>query len=126
MMQMRARAWCLRDVYADALMGIQSAEEIRDIEDFDQRLPPEPAVDLLPKHSATTDLVEERLADERPQPVIRIEDAAMQISLAEDLPTLIKIKDEMKGMFHLDDDLSALNEAYTTRKHTLKSQKEEG
>jgi hypothetical protein len=128
MMQMRARAWCLRDVYADALMGIQSAEEIRDIEDFDQQQLPEPEVNLLPKHLATTDMVELQLAEpiQTPAPVIRIEDATMQISLAEDLQTLIQIKDEMKGMFEAEEDLSALSEAYATRKKALKSQEEEG
>lgn len=30
MLQMRARAWCLRDVYADVLKGIQVREEIED------------------------------------------------------------------------------------------------
>lgn len=30
MLQMRARAWCLRDVYADVLKGLQMAEEVRD------------------------------------------------------------------------------------------------
>jgi hypothetical protein len=31
MLQMRARAWCLRDTYADVLKGIQSAEEMEDM-----------------------------------------------------------------------------------------------
>lgn len=32
MLQMRARAWCLRDVYADVTKGMQVTEEVRDYE----------------------------------------------------------------------------------------------
>lgn len=37
MLQMRARSWCLRDMFADALKGIECAEEMQDIQ-------PEPVV----------------------------------------------------------------------------------
>jgi hypothetical protein len=32
MLQMRARSWCLRDLFADALKGIECAEEMQDVE----------------------------------------------------------------------------------------------
>lgn len=45
MLQMRARAWCLRDVYADVLKGMQVREEVEDY----QHVGPDNARDVTPQ-----------------------------------------------------------------------------
>lgn len=45
MLQMRARAWCLRDVYADVLKGMQVREEVEDY----QHVGPDNARDITPQ-----------------------------------------------------------------------------
>ena len=49
MLQMRARSWCLRDVYADVLKGIQVREEVMDHQGFDNArdVTPAPKKNLL-------------------------------------------------------------------------------
>ena len=49
MLQMRARALCLRDVYADVLKGLQVREEV---EDFQGHIGPDNAKDVTPSPSA--------------------------------------------------------------------------
>ena len=47
MLQMRARAWCLRDTYPDVLKGMQVREEVEDY----QHVGPDNAKDVTPKPS---------------------------------------------------------------------------
>lgn len=54
MLQMRARSWALRDAFPDALKGLGSAEENRDIVDVGEVSVTDPAVPKLEeKHSAS-------------------------------------------------------------------------
>lgn len=48
MLQMRARAWCLRDVYPDVLKGMQVREEVEDY----QHVGPDNAKDITPARPA--------------------------------------------------------------------------
>lgn len=60
MLQMRARAWCLRDVYADVTKGMQVREEVEDY----QHVGPDNAKDVTPQPSVMQRL---RAAQEAPQ-----------------------------------------------------------
>lgn len=61
MLQMRARAWCLRDTYADILKGMQVREEV---EDYQQHQGPDNARDITP---AMPSVVERLRAAQEPQ-----------------------------------------------------------
>lgn len=54
MLQMRARAWCLRDVYPDVLKGMQVREEVEDY----QHVGPDNAKDITPARSAGGSVIE--------------------------------------------------------------------
>lgn len=60
MLQMRARAWCLRDVYADAMKGIQVREEVEDYSGADR------AKDVTPKPSIQERLVAQQDTSQAP------------------------------------------------------------
>lgn len=51
MLQMRARAWCLRDVYADVTKGMQVREEVEDY----QHVGPDNAKDVTPSRPSVMD-----------------------------------------------------------------------
>lgn len=51
MLQMRARAWCLRDVYADVLKGMQVREEVEDY----KHAGPENAKDVTPSRPSLSE-----------------------------------------------------------------------
>ena len=55
MLQMRARAWCLRDVYADIIRGIQVREEVEDHIGADN------AIDITPEPEAEPGSTADRL-----------------------------------------------------------------
>lgn len=57
MMQMRARAWCLRDAYADVLRGLSIAEEVQDVSmrDITPQPPAPPSPPAPPQVSAKPD-----------------------------------------------------------------------
>ncbi|MEP4806005.1 MAG: hypothetical protein ABJZ69_16470 [Hyphomicrobiales bacterium] len=56
MLQMRARAWCLRDVYADVTKGRQVTEEVRDHQG------PDNAKDVTPQKTALAQQLENKKA----------------------------------------------------------------
>ena len=79
MMQMRARAWVLRDLFPDVIRGLHLAEEAQD-------LPPERAMgtaEVLPTGSRTAE-VKQRLSQR--QPAMAEEVAALEAVAAEELP----------------------------------------
>jgi hypothetical protein len=61
MLQMRARAWCLRDVYADVTKGMQVREEVEDY----QHVGPDNARDITPAQPSV--MARLRAAQEAPQ-----------------------------------------------------------
>lgn len=113
MMQMRARAWCLRDLYADVLMGIQSAEEVRDVE-FQGSLPAEV---LAPAKTAPA--LPESLSE--PRPNLGYPEAVSLLREPEDLSTLLQHKDLVaKGDF-TEQQRAELNDLYKRRKEEIKA-----
>jgi hypothetical protein len=65
MLQMRARAWCLRDVYPDVLKGMQSREEVEDYQHA-QAEPVEPQQSLPPLEERLR-IARQENAEEAPQ-----------------------------------------------------------
>jgi hypothetical protein len=74
MLQMRARSWALRDAFADVLRGIQSAEEVRDIEVIEVQAAPAAA---LPVTSKAEQVLSRRrrpaAAAPQPEPVAEVQ-----------------------------------------------------
>lgn len=65
MLQMRARAWCLRDVYPDVLKGMQSREEVEDYQHGQaEPIEPQPA---LPPLEERLRIARREHAEEAPQ-----------------------------------------------------------
>jgi hypothetical protein len=69
MLQMRARSWALRDAFADVLRGIQSAEEVRDIEVIEVQAAAPAAAALPAPSKAEQVLAKARARKPRPEPV---------------------------------------------------------
>jgi len=102
MCQMRARAWALRDTYADVLRGLASAEEVRDIQQVEVE-------EELPEIQ-----VEAELAKDAPL----IDDVIDDIAEAQTMADLIKAGDKAKSLWHVDDQ-EAARKAYKARRETL-------
>jgi hypothetical protein len=117
MLQMRARAWCLRDVYADTLKGFQSAEEMQDIdyvdlspvsevEEITLETPPDPAGEAL--EAAAVPLLME------------LEQGLAMLYNARTMAELIHAKDEVRAFTWTEDEQIQLNERYADQKATIK------
>jgi hypothetical protein len=113
MMQMRARAWCLRDTYADALMGIQSAEEIRDIEY--QGVIPE--IDTPLQVNAPAQIA--------PPIELSFEEASEMMSKPEDMAALIKNSDLIAKASFTEEQRDELRNLFKVRRDQLKAAKQE-
>lgn len=124
MMQMRARAYALRDVFPDVLRGVYVAEEAQDI-------PPERDVTaegetLAERPKSRSEAVKKALADRRkesvtvpPLSVPAVGEVLEAISAAQTQEALKAAADLAK---HLDDEgKKAAREAYRTRKSALES-----
>jgi len=122
MLQMRARAWALRDVFPDVLKGIHIAEEAQD-------MPVERdmgAADVVEKtaEKSRKSRVKAALADKRKskadiQPV-GLQDVLEAISKADDMRALSDAAN-LAGKLTDDDDIKQAREAYKQRKLALES-----
>lgn len=68
MLQMRARSWCLRDVFADVLKGMHIAEESQDV-DLMKDITPRPALADIPDMPAIADIPETQTETETDAPI---------------------------------------------------------
>lgn len=86
MLQMRARAYALRDVFPDVLKGISIAEEVRDYNTADTAQPVAKTQQVLSKPPTTVDMD----LDKKPEPEIQgeVEEVAPEpeIATADDIP----------------------------------------
>jgi hypothetical protein len=120
MMQMRARAWALRDVFPDVLRGVHVAEEAQD-------MPPErdmgaaTVVEPAPSASRTAD-VKAKLAAKRKaaEPAPDLDDVLSAIAGAE-TPGALKAAATLAGKLVTDEDKAVARQAYADRKSALEA-----
>jgi hypothetical protein len=111
MLQMRARAWCLRDAYPDVLKGLRVVEEV-----IDFNTEPAPITEFdLPTAS------QETVAIEKPVTLKDVQDA---ITKAKDMPELIKAGDMAKKLT-TESDIKTARGAYADRRTALRDAKKE-
>ena len=108
MLQMRARAYALRDVFPDVLKGISIAEEVRDYSTVDTAQPVAKTQQVLSKPPTTVDMD----LDKKPEPEIQgeVEEVTPEpeMATADDIPVnpetvLENIKTDLANAETLDD-----------------------
>ena len=120
MLQMRARAWALRDVFPDVLRGVHVAEEAQDMpseRDMGQaQVIPEPA------GASRTESVKAKLAGKRKpiEPAADLDDVLSAIANAESIETL-KAAATLAGKLGTDEDKAVARQAYADRKAALEA-----
>ncbi len=124
MLQMRARAWALRDVFPDVLRGVHVAEEAQDIPPERSMGPAE--VVPMPASSSRTESVKAKLASRQPM---------KEPEPGPDLPTVLRMieeafsRDELKAcvdaakLLPKGDQVTA-RDAYKARVAEIKAQQE--
>jgi len=124
MLQMRARAWALRDVFPDVLRGVSVAEEAQDI-------PPErnmgPA-EVIPSQPTTsrTESIKAKLAARHTPPVDTGPDLATTLKIIEDAYTAEEMEQAAAVAKQLKSaiDKDAARKAFASRKAALKEMAE--
>lgn len=124
MLQMRARAWALRDVFPDVLRGVSVAEEAQDI-------PPErnmgPA-EVIPSQPTTsrTESIKAKLAARHTPPVDTGPDLATTLKIIEDAFTAEEMEQAAAVAKQLKSasDKDAARQAFASRKAALKEMAE--
>lgn len=120
MMQLRARAFALRDVFPDVLRGVHIAEEARDIppetRDMGAADEVKPATKALPASRA--DKARAALAQRKAAAAVTIE-AALEAIHRASTPEALKAAGELAAQLSNDDDKAIARDAYTTRKAQL-------
>lgn len=107
MLQMRARAFCLRDVYADVLKGMGVAEEVMDYDSVPPQEAPagaEPHVDPVQKAAAIDS--------------VSLDEVLSLIEAAEDMPALLLAGDRAKILS--EEDRTTARAAYSARRAQIK------
>ncbi|MDD2978270.1 recombinase RecT [Aquabacterium sp.] len=127
MMQMRARAFALRDVFPDVLRGVHVAEIAQD-EPVEKDMG---AAEEVPKAAAATapksraDKVKAALADKRGTeekvPAVRLDDLLREIAAAS-TPEAMEVAKQKASQMPEGDDKNAAREAYANRLADLKAQ----
>lgn len=120
MLQMRARAYALRDVFPDVLRGVGIAEEVRD-------LPPEKdmgAAEVVeePKSETKTKALKNRIAAKKAvpeQPAVTLQEIAAAIENADSLDALKKTADMAAGLTDPADKETA-RKLYTEKRDHLR------
>lgn len=118
MMQMRARAWALRDVFPDVLRGVHVAEEAQDMP-AERDMGPAQVVESAPAQASRTESVKAKLAKRKaPEPPSDIDDVMSMIASAESLDQL-KAAASMAAKLDSDADKTAARKAYGERKAAI-------
>lgn len=125
MLQMRARAWALRDVFPDVLRGVSVAEEAQDIPVERSMGPAQVVEPPLTATGSRADAVKARLrklaappAEQPPTTGPDLDDVLAAIAGAETLETLNDAA-QLAAQLADDTDKSAARAAYTARKEHL-------
>jgi hypothetical protein len=127
MLQMRARAWALRDVFPDVLKGVHIAEEAQD-------MPPErvvTGVEIMPAAGASrTASIKAKLAARSASPPTPTEegpDLAMVLTLIADAGTPEELHGagEMARRLISDTDKGQARQAYAARAAKMKQEAED-
>lgn len=124
MLQMRARAWALRDVFPDVLRGIHIAEEAQDI-------PPERIITATLaeepiEQTSRTELVKARLRSKRQhptEPAVTIAQVLARIEGAETEDDLMAAAD-FAGRLAEEEDKAVARSAYTAKSKQIRAASE--
>jgi len=125
MLQMRARAWCLRDVYADALRGLSSAEEQMDIVQTGNEIElmpvsqpvTQPVPDMAKAGAETAQRIEHQVSDRLE---FSLDDMITKLRDASDMQSLLTAKALVKKYQWTDEDKTKINAVYSARRTFLK------
>jgi hypothetical protein len=121
MMQMRARAYALRDVFPDVLRGVEIAEEVRDMPAPEKDMGPADVVDG-PKATTKTETLKNRIAAKKTtRETVMLQDVIAAIGSAGTLDEL-KIKAGMAVCLTDPDDKEQARKAYAEKKAALKAE----
>jgi hypothetical protein len=121
MMQMRARAWALRDVFPDVLRGVFVAEEAQDIPK-ERDITAEGETIKAPAVAASrTDSVKAKLAAKQAVPAVLLDGVLEAIAAAPDEASLKRCA-ELAGKLGSDADKAAARDAYKARKASLEAE----
>jgi len=131
MLQMRARAWALRDGFADVLRGLGITEEVRDIEPIQDVTPSAPP---RPPDEEESPGVEDLPVEETKPPQIpseipfdpdkMLEHLETELACAEDLETLFdvwEVADAMAQLEGFDEHQEIAQAMYEKRKKALEN-----
>ena len=121
MMQMRARAYALRDVFPDVLRGVEVAEEARDMPVPKKDMGPADVVDG-PKAATKTETLKNRIAAKKTtRETVMLQDVIAAIGSAGTLGEL-KITADMAACLTDPDDKEQARKAYVGKKAALKAE----
>jgi hypothetical protein len=123
MLQMRARAWALRDVFPDVLRGVHVGEEAQDLPSEPKHMGPADAVKPAEpaKPAARGDRARAALARQQQPPALPAPSLAQVLSAINTAPTLEALQEAaaVAGTLETDTDKAAARQAYRDRKASM-------
>ena len=127
MMQMRARAFALRDVFTDVLRGVYIAEEARDLQPEKDITAESSTVDADNKPKSRADKARAALADRRKDavkvPVVDVAEVMAAISAADSMDAL-QVAAELAGKLTDESEKKDARQKYADKLHALKTASE--
>ena len=118
MMQMRARAYALRDVFPDVLRGVEIAEEARDMPVPEKDMGPADVVDG-PKAATKTETLKNRIAAKKPAPAITLQEVTTMLENAVSEDDLKKAAD-MAARLAVPEEKEQARKIYSEKKSALR------
>lgn len=118
MMQMRARAYALRDVFPDVLRGVEIAEEARDMPVPEKDMGPADVVDG-PKAATKTETLKNRIAAKKPAPAITLQEVTTVLENAVSEDDLKKAAD-MAARLAVPEEKEQARKIYSEKKSALR------
>ena len=118
MMQMRARAYALRDVFPDVLRGVEIAEEARDMPVPEKDMGPADVVDG-PKAATKTETLKNRIAAKKPAPAITLQEVTTALENAVSEDDLKKAAD-MAARLAVPEEKEQARKIYSEKKSALR------
>ena len=115
MMQMRARAYALRDVFPDVLRGVEIAEEARDMPVPEKDMGPADVVDG-PKAATKTETLKNRIAAKKPAPAITLQEVTTVLVSEDDL----KKAADMAARLAVPEEKEQARKIYSEKKSALR------
>ena len=118
MMQMRARAYALRDVFPDVLRGVEIAEEARDMPVPEKDMGAADVVDG-PKAATKTETLKNRIAAKKPAPAITLQEVTTALENAVSEDDLKKAAD-MAARLAVPEEKEQARKIYSEKKSALR------